>query len=204
MAEVLIFAKIFWPLYLKNYKGDNVDFFYGKPLWHEEDLVKIPRTWGHGFSLYNFFQSCPYCATIGAKWWFAPPWPSNTSFHVNRLIACRDIAFFSSRICSYILLQTIEWIGFQLLGQLHMVMLHLACEFHDAGLIRCEMTELMIFSEIFRHLYFENYKSNNVAIFYGKSLWHEEALVTIPRTWCCACSFRIMPFFEEVCKFVRK
>ena len=73
MAVLLIFAEIFWPLYLKNYWCENVDFFHWKPSRHEEDLVKIPQTWDHAFSLYNFFLICPYCAKIGAKLWFAPP-----------------------------------------------------------------------------------------------------------------------------------
>jgi hypothetical protein len=82
----------------------------------------------------------------------------------------------------YNISKTIDWIGFWLLGQLHMVILHVACVFHEAALIWCEMAEVLIFAKIFRPLYLKNYKGDNVEFFYGKPLWHEEDLVEIPRT----------------------
>ena len=96
---------------------------------------------------------------------------------VNRLQ--RYCMFFIAKFF-YNISKTIDWIGFWLLGQLHMVILHLACVFHEAALIRCEMAEVLIFAKNLWTSYLKNYKGDNVDVFYGKPLWHEEDLVKIP------------------------
>jgi hypothetical protein len=103
-------------------------------------------------------------------------------FHVNQSIGCGDIACFSSRSFSTISQKTIDWIGLWLLGKLHMVILHLVCVFHEAGLIWCGMAIFVIIVKIFQPQYLKNYKCDNVEIFYGKPLWHDVVLVNIPRT----------------------
>ena len=60
--------------------------------------------------------------------------------------------FFHQQDFFYNISETFDWIGFRMLRQLHMVILHLACVFHEAGLIWCEMTEVLIFDKIFQPL----------------------------------------------------
>ena len=77
---------------------------------------------------------------------------------------------FSIKTFFYNISETINWIYFCLLEQLHMFISHLACVFHDAGLIRCETVVLLIFTEIFRPLYLKNYKCDNIDFFYREPL----------------------------------
>ena len=89
---------------------------------------------------------------------------------------------FSIKKFFYNISETIDWIDACLLEQLHMFILHLACVFHEAGLIIGEKAVLLIFAKFFRPLYLKNYKCDNIEFFYCKPLCHEVALVTIPQT----------------------